>query len=59
MVSLSAILASSSFVVNVADDLFNHREELMLVHLARFVGILSDNLFDFFFILLIHDVLEV
>jgi len=59
MVCLSAVLASSSLVVNVADDSLNHREELMLVHLARFVGILSDNLFDFFFILLIHDALEV
>ena len=58
MVSLSAVLASSSLVVNVADDSLNHREELILVHLARFVSILLDNLYDFSFILLIHDALE-
>ena len=58
MVWLSAVLASSSLVVKVADDSLNHREELILVHHARFVGILSENLFDFSFILLIHDSLE-
>jgi len=58
MVCLSAVLASSSLVVNVADDSVNHREELILVHLARFVSILLDNLYDFSFILLIHDALE-
>ena len=58
MVALSAVLTSSSLVVNVADDSLNHREELILVHLARFVGMLFENLYDFFFIILIHDALE-
>lgn len=53
MVCLSAVLASSRLVVNVADDSINHREELTLVHLAV-VGILFENLFDAFFILLIQ-----